>query len=212
MYLLSSKPEFPHPSLANKDGILAIGGDLSPERLLLAYRNGIFPWYNEEDPILWWSPDPRMVVTPAEVHISKSMRKLLREQPFTITYNQCFEHVMNACKQISRKDQDDTWITGDMVAAYARLHQLGYAQSVEVWHEDKLVGGLYGIVLEDKGVFCGESMFALMDNASKYGFITLAQKLHKQGFHLIDCQVYTEHLASLGAKEIPRAEFLNHLS
>lgn len=211
MHLLSKALSFPHPSLADKDGLLAVGGDLSPDRLLLAYYNGIFPWYNDSEPILWWSPNPRMVVKPKAVHISKSTRKLLRDEAFTVTHNQNFLEVMLACKRTPRKDQHGTWITQDMIAAYLKLHELGYAQSVEVWKDNKLVGGLYGVILKDKGVFCGESMFAAVSNASKYGFITLSRKLIQENYRLIDCQIYTDHLASLGAAELSREQFLNYL-
>lgn len=211
MHLLSKALSFPHPSLADKDGLLAVGGDLSPDRLLLAYYNGIFPWYNDGEPILWWSPNPRMVVKPKAVHISKSMRKLLRDEAFTVTHNQNFLEVMLACKRTPRKDQHGTWITQDMIAAYLKLHELGYAQSVEVWKDNKLVGGLYGVILKDKGVFCGESMFAAVSNASKYGFITLSRKLIQENYRLIDCQIYTDHLASLGAAELSREQFLDYL-
>ena len=211
MHLLSKELSFPNPALADEDGLLAIGGDLSPDRLLLAYYNGIFPWYNDGEPILWWSPNPRMVVKPKAVHISKSMRKLLRDEAFTVTHNQNFLEVMLACKRTPRKDQHGTWITQDMLAAYLKLHELGYAQSVEVWQDNKLVGGLYGVMLKDKGVFCGESMFATVSNASKYGFITLSRKLIQENYRLIDCQIYTDHLASLGATEITRKQFLDYL-
>ena len=211
MNLLSKELSFPNPALADEDGLLAIGGDLSPDRLLLAYYNGIFPWYNDGEPILWWSPNPRMVVKPKAVHISKSMRKLLRDEAFTVTHNQNFLEVMLACKRTPRKDQHGTWITQDMLAAYLKLHELGYAQSVEVWQDNKLVGGLYGVMLKDKGVFCGESMFATVSNASKYGFITLSRKLIQENYRLIDCQIYTDHLASLGATEITRKQFLDYL-
>ncbi len=210
-HMFSSDPWFPDHHLADEEGLLMVGGDLSPDWLLLAYRSGIFPWYNEGQPILWWTPDPRMVVAPQDVHVSKSMRKLLRDNPFTVTYNQNFLEVILACKRIKRDGQQGTWITNDVVEAYLRLHQLGYAISVEVWYEDKLVGGLYGIDLQDKGVFCGESMFTKMSNASKVGFITLSRKLTKNNYKLIDCQMYTDHLASLGAAEIPREAFLEYL-
>lgn len=210
-HMFSSDPWFPDHHLADEEGLLMVGGDLTPDWLLLAYRSGIFPWYNEGQPILWWTPDPRMVVAPQDVHVSKSMRKLLRDNPFKVTYNQNFLEVILACKRIKRDGQQGTWITNDVVEAYLRLHQLGYAISVEVWYEDKLVGGLYGIDLQDKGVFCGESMFATVSNASKVGFITLSRKLTKNGYKLIDCQMYTDHLASLGAAEIPRETFLEYL-
>lgn len=211
MYILTEHISFPHPSEAEEDGLLAVGGDLHPDRLILAYNSGIFPWFNEGQMALWWSPDPRMVVQPQEVHISKSMRKVLRDPSFKVTYNQRFLEVILACKRMKRKEQHDTWITNAMVEAYLRLHELGHAISVEVWQHDELVGGLYGIDLKKKGIFCGESMFSRVSNASKVGFITLSRKLTKENYRLIDCQMHTNHLASLGAKEISREEFLKYL-
>ena len=205
------EPWFPEHHLADSDGLLMLGGALTPDWLLKAYRSGIFPWYNDGQPILWWTPDPRMVVKPEDVKVSKSMRKVLRDNYFKVTYNQNFLEVIRACKQIKRTGQDGTWITNDIVDAYLRLHELGYAISVEVWYEDELVGGLYGIDLKEKGVFCGESMFTTMSNASKVGFITLSRKLAALNYKLIDCQMYTDHLASLGADEISRKEFLKYL-
>lgn len=211
MYVLSQEHYFPPVTQAEEDGLLAIGGDLSSDRLMLAYNSGIFPWFNEGQMALWWSPDPRMVLKPNEVYVSKSMRKILRDQHFTVTYNQNFLEVILNCKRIARDGQHDTWITQSMVAAYLKLHELGHAISVEVWRENKLVGGLYGIDLKDKGVFCGESMFSHESNASKVGFITLSRKLEKENYHLIDCQMHTDHLASLGATEIAREKFLHYL-
>ena len=212
MHILTDNLDFPHPSQAEEDGLLAVGGDLRPERLLLGYHSGIFPWFNEGQMALWWSPDPRMVVKPEEVHVSKSMRKVLRDDTFKVTYNQRFLEVILACKRIKREDQHDTWITNAMVAAYLKLHEMGHCISVEVWQDNQLVGGLYGIDLKDKGIFCGESMFSKVSNASKVGFITLSRKLKKENYRLIDCQMYTDHLASLGASEIPRETFLKYLS
>ncbi len=200
---------FPAPELADEDGILAIGGDLSPERLLLAYQNGIFPWFNEEDPIIWWSPDPRFVLLPHQLKVSKTMRQTLRRNVFTITLDTDFKSVLENCQAIRRNGQDGTWITGEMLAAYVRLHELGFAHSVEVWQEGALVGGLYGISLGK--CFFGESMFAKVSNASKAGFITLVQHLETLGFDMIDCQTETEHLQSLGADFISRADFLEYL-
>ncbi len=199
---------FPKPEKADRQGLLAVGGDLSPERLLVAYYSGIFPWFDDSQPILWWSPDPRFVLFPNKLHISKSMRQLLHKKAFKVTYNRQFQEVIQACAAIPRPGQQGTWITSDMIAAYIELHKRGYAKSVEVWKENTLVGGLYGIYLKDKKIFCGESMFAKISNASKYGFISLVQKLQQEGLRLIDCQVYTKHLESLGAEEIPRAHFL----
>ena len=205
MFLLGKKIEFPDVVLASPDGILAIGGDLSPERLLLAYQSGIFPWFSEGEPIVWYSPEKRMVLFPKELKVSKSMKQLIRKGIYRITWNQNFEAVIKACQESPRKDQDGTWITEEMRHAYIKLHALGHAKSVEVWREEELVGGLYGIDLGH--VFCGESMFTRENNTSKLAFIQLVQKLQKNNYLLIDCQVYTAHLASLGAREIPRKEF-----
>jgi len=211
MFLLTDKLVFPAVELADKNGVLAIGGDLSVERLLLAYKSGIFPWYNQGEPIIWYSPDPRMILFPKNLKISKSMRQIIRKQEFTITFNQNFEEVIFNCKHIFRAaDQGQTWITDKMEEAYIKLHKKGIAKSVEVWLENELVGGLYGIDLGT--VFCGESMFSKVSNASKLAFIYLTQKLEKENYTLIDCQVYNNHLASLGADEIPRNEFLKYLN
>lgn len=206
---LSDMLVFPDVEQANEEGLLAVGGDLSPERLLLAYQNGIFPWFNEDSLILWWSPDPRMVLFPRNIKISKSMRKVLRDQRFRLTTNTCFETVMEHCSTVKREGQDGTWITDEMRKAYLSLHDLGFAKSYEVWEDDNLVGGLYGVDLGT--IFCGESMFSLKDNASKFAFIKLAVELEEKNYQLIDCQLYTEHLASLGAVEIPRREFIQFL-
>ena len=207
MYFLSEKIEFPDVTLSTKDGLLAIGGDLSVDRLIHAYQKGIFPWYEREQPILWWSPDPRFVLFPDRLRVSKSMKKVLRNQEFKITQNKAFKDVVEQCSKVKRKGQSSTWITAEMINSYNELYTKGWAKSVEVWKENKLVGGLYGIDLKN-GIFCGESMFSLMDNASKVGFITLVKQ---NKYQLIDCQVYTSHLESLGAVEIPRAEFLKFL-
>jgi leucyl/phenylalanyl-tRNA--protein transferase len=201
--------EFPPADNANAEGLLAVGGDLSPERLLLAYKSGIFPWFNDDSLILWWSPDPRMVLFPQKIKISKSMRQIMSGTRFTLTRNRCFKEVMEACAEITRKGQEGTWITNSMKEAYLRLHELGFARSYEVWEDKELVGGLYGIDLGH--VFCGESMFSKVTNASKYAFINLAKDLEDRNYKFIDCQVYTKHLASLGAEEIPRKEFLKLL-
>jgi len=202
---------FPHPNQANADGLLAMGGDLNPNRIMQAYQNGIFPWYNEGEPILWWSPDPRMVLFPNHLKISKSMKKLFKKESFTITINQNFEDVIQNCASVPRHGQNGTWITKEMKSAYLELHRMGYAQSVEVWEDNQLVGGLYGIYLEKQKVFCGESMFSKVSNASKYAFIWWVQHLQQKGVKLIDCQIYNDHLASLGAEEINRVDFLNYL-
>ena len=209
MVLLGKELVFPPVEMASEEGILAFGGDLRPERLMLAYQNGIFPWYNEGEPIIWYSPMERMVLFPHELRISKSMRQLIRNNPYRITSNQAFEQVIHHCQKSPRKDQLGTWITDEMKKAYLKLHDLGFATSIEVWHEDELVGGLYGIDLGH--VFCGESMFSKESNTSKLAFIHLVQQLEKEQYKLIDCQVYNEHLESLGAREIPRREFMDIL-
>lgn len=209
MNFLTDKIQFPNPNTATPEGVVAIGGDLSVERLLLAYKSGIFPWYDEGSPIIWWSPDPRMVLYPSELKISKSMRQVIAKQTFTVTYNTCFREVITQCANAKRKNQDGTWITNNMIKAYCKLNKLGYATSVEVWQDKELVGGLYGIDLGT--IFCGESMFAKVSNASKVGLINFVQYLQKKNYVLIDCQVYTQHLQSLGAKEISREAFLSIL-
>ncbi|MDB5202321.1 MAG: leucyl/phenylalanyl-tRNA--protein transferase [Ferruginibacter sp.] len=196
---------FPHPSLANEDGLLAIGADLSAERLILAYENGIFPWY-DEPPVLWYAPHERCVIFPDKVHVSKSMNKLFKRPAFEIYMNSDFAAVINACSTVLRKDQQGTWINEEMKAAYIHLHHLGVAQSIEVWESGALIGGMYGLVIN--GVFCGESMFSKKSNASKAALIWLC----KSGkFRLLDCQVPNDHLLSLGAEMIPQAEYLQLL-
>ncbi|NDC77194.1 MAG: leucyl/phenylalanyl-tRNA--protein transferase [Chitinophagia bacterium] len=199
---------FPDPSLADEDGLLAMGGDLSPERLLLAYRNGIFPWFSGRIPE-WYCPDPRFVLFPEELKVSRSMRLLLRRDAFEVTTNRCFLDVIQACRGVIRPGQWGTWITPSMVEAYVRLHEMGHAVSVEAWQEGTLVGGLYGIRMG--GFFFGESMFSRVSNASKYAFITHVRMLQQEGVGLVDCQVYTPHLDSLGARFMPRDEFLEKL-
>jgi len=206
IFKLTNDLIFPHPSLSDEDGLLAIGGDLSVERLLLAYENGIFPWY-EGQVILWWSPDPRFILYPKNLKISKSMNKVFRKNIYRITFDKCFRKVMTMCGELRK---GNTWINNDMIESYCELHNLGFAHSVETWYEDKLVGGLYGVSLGR--CFFGESMFSLMDNASKAALITLTLKLEQLGFHFIDCQVYSKHLESLGAVNIPREDFLNQLA
>lgn len=201
---------FPEVSNAEPDGLLAIGGDLSPARLVMAYRSGIFPWYTDDEPILWWSPNPRMVLYPGELKVSKSMKQVLRSGKFKVTFDYAFTEVISACAKVYRAGQWDTWIVPEMIEAYTKLYELGYAHSVEVWNGTRLVGGLYGLGFGK--VFCGESMFSLECNASKAGFINLVRWLQMQGYHFIDCQVHTTHLESLGAKEIPREKFLNELN
>ena len=203
-------PTFPDPRETDSEGIVAVGGDLSIPTLLAAYQQGIFPWFNEEQPILWWCPDPRFVLFPSELKVAKSMRSYFNQNKFRITYDTSFERVILACKETRRSDQlYGSWITADMVEGYLALHDAGYAHSVEVWDDDKLVGGLYGVGLGK--MFFGESMFALRSNASKMGFIDLVRKLQKRGYQLIDCQQETGHLGSLGAKAVPRNDFLDLL-
>lgn len=209
MIILGKSSGFPPVETAGEEGIVAIGGDLSTERLLAAYKNGIFPWYNEGEPIIWWCPDPRFVLFPAHLKISKSMQAVLRNGTFRFTINKAFEAVIQNCKTISRKEQDGTWITAPVQKAYTALHQLGYAHSAEAWVNGELAGGLYGVRLGN--VFFGESMFSNKSNASKFAFINYVQQLQKEGVVLIDCQVYTEHLESLGAVMIERKDFIELL-
>ena len=209
MIFLSDELVFPSVENANAEGLVAVGGDLSPERLVLAYENGIFPWFNEDTLILWWSPDPRMVLFPDKIRISKSMRKIFKSNRFTLTKNSNFELVLDYCSKVEREGQEGTWITPNMKKAYLKLFEKGIAHSYEVWENNTIVGGLYGIDLGH--VFCGESMFSLVSNASKFAFINLAKELADKNYKLIDCQVYTEHLESLGAEEISRKEFVKYL-
>lgn len=211
MQILTKELLFPNCEQASPEGLLAIGGDLSVDRLQLAYNSGIFPWYSEDEPILWWSPDPRMVLFPKDLKVSKSMQKLFKKEAFSVTYNKAFNQVIENCADIKREGQEDTWITEEMINAYQELHRKGTAVSVEVWIDDDLVGGLYGIDLHEKKIFCGESMFSKVSNASKYAFISLVNRLKKKGYQLIDCQVHTNHLESLGAIEIDRQVFLTYL-
>jgi leucyl/phenylalanyl-tRNA--protein transferase len=210
MYYLTKALFFPPVAHADSDGILAFGGDLSPERLQLAYKSGIFPWFNEGEPIIWWSPNPRMVLFLDELIVSKSMRNILNRNQFTVTFNQNFRDVISNCQKVKRDGQTGTWITNEMIEAYCVLNELGVAKSVEVWQNDQLVGGLYGIDLGH--IFCGESMFSLVSNASKVAFIALANQLKNDNYRLLDCQVYNEHLESLGCREIEREAFMETLS
>lgn len=209
MYYLSPTLFFPPVDQANCDGILAIGGDLSPERLRLAYQSGIFPWFEAGEPIMWWSPNPRMVLFLDELIVSKSMRNILNRNIFSVTFNQNFRDVISNCQNIERDGQNGTWITNDMIEAYCKLHEVGIAKSVEVWQDEVLVGGLYGIDLG--GIFCGESMFSKVSNASKTAFIALVNQLKKEDYKLLDCQVYNPHLESLGCREIDRTDFMEIL-
>lgn len=208
LYVLDNNLWFPPVSEALNDGLLAIGGDLSVERLLLAYRRGIFPWFDGDIP-MWWSPDPRFVLFPNELKVSKSMKALLKRKAFEFTINKAFPQVIKACKEKEREGQDGTWITDDVEAAYIQLHRQGCAHSAEVWLDNELAGGLYGVRLGN--LFFGESMFSHASNASKYAFIKYISGLIKEGVQLIDCQVYTEHLESLGARMIDREEFMRYL-
>jgi len=208
MHYLSAEIKFPDVTSSNKDGLLAIGGDLSVERLILAYQNGIFPWYEEGGPILWWSPDPRFVLFPENLKVSKSMTKELSTRNYEVTVNNDFKQVINECAIIKRDGQSGTWITKKMIDAYIKLHELGYAKSVEVWDNNQLIAGFYGIDIGNN-VFSGESMFAKESNASKVGFISFVQNT---AYKLFDCQVYTNHFKSLGAEDLPRKEFLSFLT
>ena len=205
IWLDPTQLEFPPSQLSDSDGCLAVGGDLNPERLLLAYRNGIFPWYNEGEPILWWTPDPRCVLFPEKLIVSDSMRSLLKKDKFEFRFNTSFSLVMQHCQSVKRADQDGTWIQDEMILAYQALHEQGYAISGECWENGELVGGLYGVWLKD--VFFGESMFHQKTNASKFAFIKTIEHLKSNGLKLIDCQQPTHHLISLGAELIPRHHF-----
>lgn len=207
---LTDKLWFPDANNTNEDGLLAVGGDLSPERILLAYQKGIFPWFSDDDLILWWSPTKRMVLFRDQVHISKTMRQILKNHQFRLTINQNFEEVITQCAKINRQGQNGTWITPKMIESYLELHRAGHAISYEVWREKDLVGGLYGLKLGH--VFSGESMYHLVNNASKFAFIKLAQNMAKDNIALIDCQLHNEHLASLGAQEISREAYLKILT
>jgi leucyl/phenylalanyl-tRNA--protein transferase len=209
MYFLTSELYFPPVTEASYEGILAVGGDLSTERLLLAYRYGIFPWFDNDEPILWWSPPQRMVVNPQDYKTAKSLRNILNRQLFKVTFNKNFSEVIRNCKTVHRKGQDGTWITDSMVQAYEKLHEMGFAKSVEVWQNDELVGGLYGVDLGK--VFCGESMFSKVPNASKVAFVTLIKQLKEENYRLLDCQVHNDHLEKLGAFEISRDSYIKIL-
>ena len=206
MIWLTETIAFPGYDCTSEEGVIALGGDLSVERLTHAYKNGIFPWFSDNDPIVWYCPFERMVLFPAEIKISKSMQKIINKSEFIITENTAFEAVIYNCKNIDRNDGFGTWITNDMEQAYINLHKKGIAKSIEVWHKDQLVGGLYGVKVDN--VFCGESMFSKVSNASKLAFMHLAKN---KNYKLIDCQIYNEHLASLGAREIDRSLFLSIL-
>lgn len=208
IYRLTDDLIFP-PVSGAEDGIVAVGGDLLPERLMIAYHSGIFPWYSPGEPIIWWSPDPRFVLFPDKIHIARSMRRVLNSSRLKVTFNQAFEEVIEACKKTPREGQNGTWITDEMQLAYIRLYELGHAKSVEVWEDEKLVGGMYGVDLGK--VFCGESMFSTVSNASKLALIRFIEDFKHRGGLLFDCQVHSDHMVSMGAEEVPRDEFLQFL-
>ncbi len=209
VFVLSDKLEFPQPRFAEEDGLLAVGGCLSEERLLLAYRMGIFPWFSEGDPVLWWSPNPRLVLYPNELNVSKSLKKVIRKRTFHITIDTAFEEVISACAQVRLKNNEKTWIVPDMIASYTKLHESGFAHSVEAWYQGELAGGLYGVSMGR--CFFGESMFTSKSNASKVAFVYLVNTLKELAFDLIDCQVTTDHMIRFGAREIPREVFLKQV-
>jgi len=209
VFLLSDTIEFPPPHLASEDGLLAVGGDLSQKRLLLAYRMGIFPWFSNNEPILWWSPDPRLVLYPHEIKISKTLKKIIKKEVFKVTMDLAFIEVINQCAQVRMKKNQGTWIIEDIIEAYCQLHESGFAHSVEVWRQGELAGGLYGVSLGK--CFFGESMFTLVSNASNVGLVKFVEHLKELSFDMIDCQVTTEHLIRFGAREITRTLFLKQL-
>ncbi|MBW2590127.1 MAG: leucyl/phenylalanyl-tRNA--protein transferase [Deltaproteobacteria bacterium] len=209
VFYLTDEHIFPLPNLAEKEGLLAVGGDLSEDRLLLAYRMGIFPWYSNEEPLLWWSPDPRLVLYPEEIKVSKTLKKIIKKDKFDITMDQAFAGVVSECAQIRAENNEGTWIVEDMIKAYCGLHESGYAHSVEAWYKGELAGGLYGVSLGKS--FFGESMFTRISNASNVAFVKLVEYLTALSFDMIDCQVRTEHMIRFGAREIPRDRFLQQL-
>lgn len=207
VYLLDNDIKFPDTSLADPDGLLAIGGDLTQQRLILSYQSGIFPWYDEDSPILWYAPIERFVIYPEKLKVSKSLKQILKSSKFSVTTDRCFSEVIQNCAQAPRKDQNGTWIIPEMQAAYCRLHESGYAHSIEVWEKEKLVGGLYGVQVGK--VFCGESMFAKASNASKVALYYLAMEY---GLEMIDCQIESEHLKKMGGEVINQKQYLKHLN
>ena len=209
IFRLSERIEFPPPWMARSDGLLCLGGDLSVKRLIEAYRNGIFPWYAYKEPILWWTPDPRLVLYPEDIRVSRSLAKKIRKQFFSVTMDTAFDEVIHNCAYTRTLQGEETWLTEEMIQAYTRLHEAGYAHSVECWREGRLAGGLYGVSLG--GTFFGESMFTIVPDASKVALVHLARYLEGLGFDLIDCQVTTEHMVSMGAREISRKVFLKHI-
>jgi len=209
VFLLSDKIEFPPPQLASRHGLLAVGGDLSRKRLLLAYRMGIFPWFSNDEPIMWWSPDPRLVLYPREIKISKTLKKIIKKNAFKVTMDLAFNEVINHCADVRLKKDQGTWIVKEMMDAYCRLHESGFAHSVEAWHQGELAGGLYGVSLGK--CFFGESMFTRISNASNVALVKLVEYLNALSFDMIDCQIPTNHLVRFGAKEVPRDRFLAQL-
>jgi leucyl/phenylalanyl-tRNA--protein transferase len=209
VFLLSDTIEFPPPHLASEEGLLAVGGDLTQKRLLLAYRMGIFPWFSNNEPILWWSPDPRLVLYPHEIKTSKTLKKIIKKEVFKVTMDLAFNEVINQCAQVRLKKNQGTWIIEDMIEAYCQLHESGFAHSVEVWRQGELAGGLYGVSLGK--CFFGESMFTRISNASNIALVKLVEYLKELSFNMLDCQVPTEHLTRFGARQIPRIRFLNQL-
>lgn len=212
MKVLKDQDPFPELSHADEDGLLAIGGSLNPQRLLMAYQSGIFPWFSGNQPVLWWSPDPRMVLFLEDFKASKSLKQKIKSNRFKVTFNTAFAEVIQECAQIKRKGETGTWITEGMQQAYLELHNMGRAKSVEVWENDILVGGLYGIDLPEKKLFCGESMFHKTTDGSKIALNFLVHSLKRQDYLLIDCQLHTLHLASLGAREVSREKFISFLT
>lgn len=206
VFRLPNEHVFPPPHLAHPSGVLAVGGDLHPDRVLLAYQSGIFPWYSEGQPLWWYSPDPRMVLIPGDLRIQRSLKKRVRRGDYTVTFDTAFEDVLSACAEIPRPDQGGTWLTAPLQAAFIELHARGIAHSVEAWHDGALVGGLYGLGIGK--AFCGESMFARRSDASKVAFVHLVRQLDRWGFPLVDCQVHTPHLERFGAQETPRGAYL----
>ena len=209
VFLLSDKIEFPPPQLASEHGLLAVGGDLSQERLLLAYRMGIFPWFSDDEPIMWWSPDPRLVLYPREIKIPKTLKKIIRKNEFKVTMDLAFRDVIHHCADVRLKKYEGTWIVKDMMDAYCRLHESGFAHSVEAWHQGELAGGLYGVSLGR--CFFGESMFTRISNASNVALVELVEYLNTLSFDMLDCQIPTDHLIRFGAREVSRARFLAQL-
>ncbi len=209
IFILSEQLVFPAPHFATPEGLLAVGGDLSPERLLLAYSQGIFPWFSDGEPLLWWSPDPRLVLYPEELKVSKSLKKTIKRGLFHITADTSFDRVIKACALVKRNNNEGTWIVDEMIEAYSLLHEAGFAHSIEAWYQGELAGGLYGVSLGR--CFFGESMFTRVSNASKAAFVRLVEYLNRFSFDFIDCQVTTKHLVSLGAREITRSQFLGQL-